>query len=85
MVNRGGDHRTRYHHPDRLDELPRPEDVLTEHTIGEVELIGVHGLSKTFHQRSGDISALVSVDLGFAEGETLGLAARSRYAAAQRR
>ena len=34
-------------------------------------------VSKTFHQRGSDIPALVSIDLGFKEGETLGLVGES--------
>ena len=70
-------HWTRCHHPDRIGEVPDPEDTDWEHEIGTEEIIGVHGVSKTFHQRGTDIPALVSVDLGFADGETLGLVGES--------
>ena len=70
-------HWTRCHHPDRIDEVPDPEDTDWEHEIGTEEIIGVHGVSKTFHQRGVDVPALVSVDLGFADGETLGLVGES--------
>ena len=70
-------HWTRCHHPDRIDEVPVPDEVSAEHTVGDTEIIGVHGVSKTFRQRSGDVPALVSIDLGFAEGETLGLVGES--------
>ncbi len=76
-VPRGDGHWTRCHHPDRIDEMPQPEDIATEHTPGDEEIIGVRGVSKTFRQRSGDVPALVAVDMGFAEGETLGLVGES--------
>ena len=77
IVDRSDNHWTRCHHSDRLDELPEPEEVKTEHTVGDEEIIGVRGVSKTFRQRSGDVPALVAIDLGFAEGETLGLVGES--------
>jgi len=70
-------HWTRCHYPERIGEIPEPDSVSTEHLVGESELIGIHGVSKTFHQRSGDVPALVGVDLGFSEGETLGLVGES--------
>ena len=77
IVDRSDTHWTRCHHPDRLDELPKPEQISSEHIVGDTEIIGVRGISKTFRQRSGDVPALVSIDLGFAEGETLGLVGES--------
>jgi len=78
VVDRGDDgHWTRCHHPDRIDDVPDPEEVSADHTVGTEEIIGVHGVSKTFRQRGHDVPALVSVDLGFAEGETLGLVGES--------
>ena len=47
------------------------------HNVVDTEVIGVNGVSKTFRQRGGDVPALVSVDLGFGEGETLGLVGES--------
>jgi peptide/nickel transport system ATP-binding protein len=70
-------HWARCHFPDRIDEVPDPEDTEWDHDIGTEEIIGVHGVSKTFHQRGHDVPALVSVDLGFADGETLGLVGES--------
>ena len=72
-----GGHWTRCHYPDRIDEVPEPEDTEWNHEIGTEEVIGVHGVSKTFHQRGVDVPALVSIDLGFADGETLGLVGES--------
>ncbi len=77
VVDRGDGHWTRCHHSDRIDEMPEPEDVQQVGSVGDVEVIGIEGVSKTFRQRSGDVPALVSVDLGFAEGETLGLVGES--------
>lgn len=77
VVDRSGVHWTRCHHPDRIDEVPEPEEIASEHEVGTEEIIGIHGVSKTFRQRSGDVPALVSVDLGFADGETLGLVGES--------
>ncbi|NND03112.1 MAG: ABC transporter ATP-binding protein [Acidimicrobiia bacterium] len=77
IVPRGEGHWTRCHYPDRIDEVPEPEQVSSEHIVGTEEIIGVRGVSKTFHQRSGDVPALVGVDLGFAKGETLGLVGES--------
>ncbi len=77
VVERGEAHWTRCHHPDRIDEVPEPEEVKSEHTVGVEEIIGMHGVSKTFRQRGSDIPALVSIDLGFSEGETLGLVGES--------
>ena len=77
IVQRGDGHWTRCHHPDRIDEVPDPEEVSEEHVVGDEEVIGVHGVSKTFRQRGAEVPALVSVDLGFAEGETLGLVGES--------
>jgi peptide/nickel transport system ATP-binding protein len=77
IVERGDGHWTRCHHPDLIDELPEPDAAEQGNEIGDDEIIGVHGVSKTFRQRSGDVPALVAVDLGFAEGETLGLVGES--------
>jgi len=77
VVDREAEHWTLCHHPDRLDEIPAPEETPSEHEIGDTEIIGVNGVSKTFHQAGSDIPALVSIDLGFAEGESLGLVGES--------
>lgn len=70
-------HWTRCHHPDLIDNVPDPVDTDWDHEIGTEEIIGVRGVSKTFRQRGTDIPALVSVDLGFSDGETLGLVGES--------
>ena len=70
-------HWARCHYPDRISDVPDPEDREWDHDIGTEEVIGVHGISKTFRQRGHEVPALVSVDLGFADGETLGLVGES--------
>ena len=77
IVPRSDGHWTRCHHVDRLDEVPEPEKVTVNYDIGTEQVIGVEGVSKTFRQRGRDVPALVGVNLGFAEGETLGLVGES--------
>ena len=77
VVERGTEHWTRCHYPDRIDDVPEPADVDVEHNVIDTEVIGVDGVSKTFRQRGGDVPALVSVQLGFGVGETLGLVGES--------
>jgi len=77
IVDRGDQHWTRCHHPDRIADVPEPNEISTPVQLGTEEVIGVHGVSKTFRQRGHEVPALVSVDLGFAEGETLGLVGES--------
>ncbi len=77
LVERHDGHWASCHHPDRVSEIEAPEASQTEHQVGDEEIIGINGVSKTFRQRGGDIPALVSVDMGFAEGETLGLVGES--------
>ena len=77
IVDRSDGHWTRCHHADRISDVPEPQEVTVEYNVGTEQVIGVDGVSKTFRQRGHDIPALVSVDLGFAEGETLGLVGES--------
>ena len=77
IVDRGDGHWTRCHFPERIADIPEPEHISDFVAVGDEEVIGVHGVSKTFRQRGHDVPALVSVDLGFAEGETLGLVGES--------
>ncbi len=77
IVPRSDGHWTRCHHPDRLDDIPDPVEISETVAVGTEEVIGVHGVSKTFTQRGSSVPALVSIDLGFAEGETLGLVGES--------
>jgi peptide/nickel transport system ATP-binding protein len=77
IVEHDGQHWGRCHHSGRIGEITESEVAAAEHFVGDTEVIGVKGVSKTFRQRSGDVPALVAVNLGFAEGETLGLVGES--------
>ncbi|MEM1333870.1 MAG: ABC transporter ATP-binding protein [Actinomycetota bacterium] len=77
VVDRGEGHWTRCHFPDKISDVPEPDPVMNIVDVGADEVIGVHRVSKTFRQRGHDVPALVSVELGFAEGETLGLVGES--------
>ena len=77
VVDRDGEHWTRCHFPDRIDEVPEPAHTDSIENIVDTEVIGVDHVSKTFRPRSGDVPALVSIDLGFGVGETLGLVGES--------
>ncbi len=68
---------TRCHHVDEVATITEPIAEVEEHEIGDERVVELKGVSKTFRQRGADIPALVSVDLGFAEGETLGLVGES--------
>ncbi len=68
---------TRCHHSDLLDQIVEPEAEVPEHSIPEEQVVELNHISKTFRQSGTDVPALVSVDLGFAEGETLGLVGES--------
>ncbi len=70
-------HWTRCHHLERVGEIKEPEPATTDFTVGSETVLQLAGVSKTFRQRGSDVPALVSVDLGFAEGETLGLVGES--------
>ncbi len=77
IVDRGDTHWTRCHFPDRISEVPDPAKTDVVHNVIDTQVIGVDGVSKTFRQRGGDVPALVSIDLGFGVGETLGLVGES--------
>ncbi len=49
----------------------------TDFSIGSDTIVKLAKVSKTFRQRGSDVPALVSIDLGFKEGETLGLVGES--------
>jgi peptide/nickel transport system ATP-binding protein len=70
-------HWTRCHHADSLDQIAAPQHDNNDFSIGEQEIVKLTGVSKTFRQRGSDVPALVSIDLGFKEGETLGLVGES--------
>ncbi|MFT4656182.1 MAG: peptide/nickel transport system ATP-binding protein [Candidatus Aldehydirespiratoraceae bacterium] len=77
IVERSDGHWTRCHHADRIGDVPEPDEVTVKYDVGTEQIIGVEGVSKTFHQRGHDVPALVGVNLSFAEGETLGLVGES--------
>ena len=68
---------TRCHHSDRLDDVPEPPAVSADFEVGDDAVVRLDGVSKTFRQSGREIPALVSVDMGFAAGETLGLVGES--------
>jgi peptide/nickel transport system ATP-binding protein len=67
------------HHSDQIDELTRA--LLDSEGIPSTQrhrvVLEVNDVSKTFQQRGNLIPALVGVDLGLQEGETLGLVGES--------
>jgi peptide/nickel transport system ATP-binding protein len=73
----GEGHWTRCHHVDRLSDIPEPSAENTDFDVSTETIVQLNGVSKTFRQRGHDVPALVSVDLGFGEGETLGLVGES--------
>jgi len=77
IVELGDGRWTRCHHSDQLSSIEEPSSDIPEHVVGPDNMIQLHSVSKTFRQKGVDIPALVSVDLGFAEGETLGLVGES--------
>jgi len=70
-------HWTRCHHLDQVDSIREPDQTTNEFEVGTETVLELTGVSKTFKQRGSEVPALVSVDLGFAEGETLGLVGES--------
>jgi peptide/nickel transport system ATP-binding protein len=68
---------SRCHHTGRINEVKEPDAEVTEYDIGTDNVIKLNSVSKTFRQRGHDVPALVGVDLGFHEGETLGLVGES--------
>lgn len=68
---------SRCHHLDRIDEIKEPDAEVTEYDLGTESVIKLNNVSKTFRQRGSDVPALVGIDLGFHEGETLGLVGES--------
>ena len=65
------------HHVDRLDELSDDDAAAIEVTASSETILQLNGVAKTFRQGGVDIPALVTVDLGMGEGETLGLVGES--------
>ncbi len=70
-------HWTRCHHVDRLAQMPEPSaQVLSHEGRGDL-VVELSGVSKTFRVRGHDVPALVGIDLGLDDGETLGLVGES--------
>ena len=73
-----GEHFTLCHHSDRLDEIPDPADAPgTAGSSQQRVVLTMNQVSKTFKQSGKSIPALVGVDLGIDDGETLGLVGES--------
>ncbi len=70
-------HWTRCHHSESIDRSAPLQQGSTNIDVGTETIVQLAAVSKTFHQRGSDIPALVSIDLGFKEGETLGLVGES--------
>lgn len=77
VVETSDGHWTRCHHHERIERIPEPEHEMTDFDIGTETIVELTGVSKTFRQRGHDVPALVGIDLGFGEGETLGLVGES--------
>jgi peptide/nickel transport system ATP-binding protein len=77
IVEVGQGHWTRCHHVDRLGQMPKPPaHVGSNKARGEL-VVELHGVSKTFRVHGHAVPALIGVDLGLADGETLGLVGES--------
>ncbi len=63
--------------PTRSTRSRPPDHENTDFDIGTNTIVQLAAVSKTFRQRGHDVPALVSIDLGFKEGETLGLVGES--------
>jgi peptide/nickel transport system ATP-binding protein len=72
-----GKHWTRCHHSDAIGSIITADEQSTSFDIGTETIVQLAKVSKTFRQRGHDVPALVSIDLGFKEGETLGLVGES--------
>ena len=69
VVDLGDGHWTRCHHHEQLDQIPEPRAEVTEYDGASHTIVELSGVSKTFRQHGHDVPALVSIDLGFGEGE----------------
>jgi peptide/nickel transport system ATP-binding protein len=76
-VEVGAGHWTLCHHVDRLDQMPEPSAQVVEQRGEHDVVLELSGVSKTFRVHGHDVPALVSIDLGLADGETLGLVGES--------
>lgn len=77
VVPMSSGHWTRCHHTESIDHIVVDEHQNTDFDIGTETIVQLAKVSKTFRQRGHDVPALVSIDLGFKEGETLGLVGES--------
>ena len=72
---------TRCHHVDRLDEFveeaPGVDITVLAPSDDQPDVLELSHVSKTFKQRNHAVPALVDVELGLAEGETLGIVGES--------
>ena len=77
VVEVAGGHWTRCHHVDRLSQMPEASPQ-TKSQEGDHDLVlELDAVSKTFRVHGNDIPALVGIDLGLPDGETLGLVGES--------
>jgi peptide/nickel transport system ATP-binding protein len=77
VVPIGDGHWARCHHSDRTDAAAPGLAQAVDFSVGTETIVQLAAVSKTFRQRGTDVPALVSIDLGFKEGETLGLVGES--------
>ncbi|MEY2959012.1 MAG: hypothetical protein RLZZ01_1580 [Actinomycetota bacterium] len=77
VVERSDGHWTRCHHANAVEQIAAPTHDNNDFSVGTETIVKLTGVSKTFRQRGVDVPALVSIDLGFSEGETLGLVGES--------
>ena len=71
------EHHARCHHIDRLADIGEPEAGDTPNLLDGRILIEMRDVSKTFKQRGNDVPALVGIQLGLGDGETVGLVGES--------
>ena len=77
LVEVGPLHLARCHHHDQISALEQiPGPIPSASSMGH-EILSISGVSKTFRQKGHKIPALVGIDLGLADGETLGLVGES--------
>src|SRR5262245_12385721 len=78
MVDFGPGRYSLCHHTDRLAEIPDPaSETGTQSTSQQRVVLTMEQVSKTFKQGGKSIPALVGVDLGIEDGQTLGLVGES--------
>ncbi len=77
VVELGDGRWTRCHHRDRLGELVEPPPFVGQDAVRGDLALTLSSVSKTFHQGGHDVPALVNINLGLHDGETLGLVGES--------